>query len=293
MLPSDSKSFIDAFVTKTAPAPCDENMGLVSLVGAGPGDPDLMTVRAVRRLEAAEVVLHDNLISDDVLAMVPKHAELINVGKRCGDPKDRGLQQQEIHDLLLLHCRRCLRVVRLKCGDPFVFGRGGEEVEFLAKHGVSAEVVPGITTALGAAASCQVPLTHRSYGANQVRFVVGQSKAHALPDLDWSALARETPTQTVVFYMGLKSLSSICERLRSHGAASDTPMALVESATMPGERAFYGTLETMPELAKKQEAGDSGPVIIFVGPTAAFPSNIQASSSRPLKRARVDVSTLC
>lgn len=268
--------------------------GTVSLVGAGPGDPELLTVKALRRLEAAEVVLHDNLISDEVLALVPPAAELINVGKRCGDPKDRGLQQQEIHDLLLAHSRRGRRVVRLKCGDPLVFGRGGEEMEFLAKHGVTTEVVPGVTSAIGAAATCQVPLTHRSFGVNQVQFVVGQTQSRALPELDWGELARGAGSRTVVFYMGLKLIGEICARLRSHGAPSDTPMALAESATTPEERAFCGTLETMPGIAKEQEAGSRGPVLLFLGPTAAFPAHLEKlAGSRPWKRLRVAVSDEC
>mmetsp|Transcript_96743 Transcript_96743/g.190021 ORF Transcript_96743/g.190021 Transcript_96743/m.190021 type:complete len:293 (+) Transcript_96743:84-962(+) len=260
----------------------------VCLVGAGPGDPELLTVRAVRRLEAADVVLHDNLISEDVLALVPRRAELINVGKRCGDVKDRGLQQQEIHDLMLAHSRRGRRVVRLKCGDPFVYGRGGEEVEFLAEHGIATEVVPGVTSALGAAASCAVPLTHRSFGVNHVHFVVGQNKAKQLPDLDWAELARNAGKQTTIFYMGYRSLDSICQRLVEHGARGDTPMVLVESATLPTERTVHGTLDTLPKLAKEQEAGTGGPVLFMMGPTAAFPAHLdKLAGGRPWKRQRL------
>jgi uroporphyrin-III C-methyltransferase/precorrin-2 dehydrogenase/sirohydrochlorin ferrochelatase len=261
---------------QTAPAPA---LGVVSLVGAGPGDPELLTVKALRRLEAAEVVLHDALITDEVLRLVPLTAEMINVGKRCGDVKDRGLQQQEIHELLLLHSRRGRKVVRLKCGDPLVFGRGGEELEFLAKYQVPTEVVPGITTALGASASCQMPLTHRGC-ANQVRFVVGQSQARALLDLGWESLARDARTQTVVFYMGLKSLDSICKRLRDHGADGDVPMAIVENATGPQERALFGTIDSMVEIAHKNQAGHDGPSIIFLGPTAAFPAKLEELAAR-------------
>ncbi|CAE8658966.1 unnamed protein product, partial [Polarella glacialis] len=207
---------MDESETISSPTPVESTsqlLGPVALVGAGPGDPELLTLRAMRRLEAAEVVLHDSLISEEVLNLVPRSAELINVGKRCGDVKDRGLQQKEIHELMLLHSRRGRRVVRLKCGDPFVFGRGGEELEFLVKHQVSVEVVPGITSALGAAASCQVPLTHRGFGTNHVHFCVGQSQARTLPDLDWGELARSAMKQTAVFYMGLRSLDLICNTL--------------------------------------------------------------------------------
>mmetsp|Transcript_72871 Transcript_72871/g.202127 ORF Transcript_72871/g.202127 Transcript_72871/m.202127 type:complete len:307 (-) Transcript_72871:157-1077(-) len=293
------KDFQDASVllaSRPAPAaaaPTGLELGLVSLVGAGPGDPELLTLKALRRLEAAEVVLHDSLISAEVMMLIPTTAEVVNVGKRCGDPKDRGLQQQEIHELLVAHSRRGRKVVRLKCGDPLVFGRGGEELEFLAQHGVPTEVVPGITTALGASASCQMPLTHRGC-ANQVRFVVGQTKARELPELGWDELAREANKETVVFYMGLKSLEGICERLRKHGAPSDTPMAIVENATLPGERAVYGTIESIASLAKKAEAGLNGPVIVFLGPTAAFPSKLEElAGSRPRKIARVSSPSEC
>lgn len=260
----------------------------MALVGAGPGDPELLTLRAARRLEEAEVVLHDSLISDDVLALVPPTAELINVGKRCGDVKDRGLQQQEIHELMLAHSRRGRRVVRLKCGDPFVYGRGGEEMEFLAKHGVPSEVVPGVSAALGASASCHIPLTHRTFGVNHVRFVVGQNQAKSLPDLDWPELARSAGKQTTVFYMGFRSIDSICKRLLDAGANGETPMALVESATTPAERRLHGTLATMPQVVGKHAESITGPALIFLGPTAAFPAHLERlAGDRPWKRARV------
>jgi len=262
------------------------DLGPVSLVGAGPGDPELLTLRAVRRLEVADIVLHDNLISEEVLRLVPQDAEMVNVGKRCGDVKDRGLQQQEIHDLMLAHSRRGRRVVRLKCGDPFVFGRGGEELEFLVKHQVPFEVVPGITSALGVSASIQVPLTHRSFNTNHVHFCTGQSQARTLPDLNWSELAKSAMKQTAVFYMGLKSLDKICSTLREHGAPDDTPMALVESGTTPQEETLFSTLSSMPEDVKKQKFGRGGPALIFLGPTAAFPAHLRQLSGRPLKRAR-------
>lgn len=259
----------------------------VALVGAGPGDPELLTIKALRRLEAADVVLHDSLISEEVLALVPETAELINVGKRCGDLKDRGLQQQEIHDLLLAHFKRGRRVVRLKCGDPLLFGRGGEEIEFLASHGVPTEVIPGITAALGAAASLQMPLTHRSC-ANQVRFLVGQSKAKSLPDLDWPELARNVHKVTAVFYMGLKSLEGICKMLQDHGADPTTPMMAVESATSSAEKSVFGTLGNMVAQVKLHEVGqDGGPVLIVLGPVANFPElQAQSATGRPWKRQR-------
>lgn len=249
-------------------------LGPVALVGAGPGDPELLTLRALRKLEAADVVLHDSLIPEEVLNFVPKTAKLINVGKRCGDVKDRGLQQQEIHELMLVNSRRGCKVVRLKCGDPFIFGRGGEELEFLAEHQVPCEVVPGITSALGAAASCQVPLTHRGFSTNHLHFCVGQSKAKSLPDLQWSEMAKRAMKQTAVFYMGLKLLDQICAKLRDHGAPDDTPMMVVESATSSREQSIHATLATMPDEIVKQQFGSGGPVLIILGPTANFPAHL-------------------
>lgn len=291
MAPSSPKASCFTLGCALERSPLPENadsLGPVALVGAGPGDPELLTLKALRRLEAADVVLHDNLISEEVLALVPPASVLINVGKRCGDPKDRGLQQQEIHDLMLTHSRRGHQVVRLKCGDPFIFGRGGEELEFLAKHGIPTEVVPGITTALGAAASCQIPLTHRDYGVNHIHLAVGQSKAKELPDLDWEDLARNAGRQTLVFYMGLKSLDRICARLLEKGAVGKTPMALIESATFVNEKALYGTIDTMSAIAKDSDAGSTGPVLMMLGPTAAFPAHLDTlSGGRPRKRARL------
>jgi len=271
-------------------------LGPVALVGAGPGDPELLTLRALRKLEAADVVLHDSLIPEEVLNFVPKTAKLINVGKRCGDVKDRGLQQQEIHELMLVNSQRGCKVVRLKCGDPFIFGRGGEELEFLAEHQVPCEVVPGITSALGAAASCQVPLTHRGFNTNHLHFCVGQSKAKSLPDMDWSEMAKRAMRQTAVFYMGLKLLDQICTTLRQHGAPDDTPMMLVESATSSNEQSIHATLATMTDEIAKQQFGSGGPVLIILGPTASFPAHLEhlrqkrpkeMGSDPPAKRARL------
>lgn len=255
----------------------ETSLGSVSLVGAGPGDPELLTVKAVKRIQAAEVVLHDALISEDILALIPKEADLINVGKRCGMVKDRGLQQQEIHELLLAHSRRGKRVVRLKGGDPFVFGRGGEELEFLAGHGVDVEIVPGITAALGVSASCHMPLTHRGHGNTSIRIVVGQAqdkKASGASNLNWPDLARDVRSQTTVFYMGLRSIDLICSKLLENGAAPETPIAVVESGTTPKERVIAGTIASLPELLRKDDGGHGGPAIILLGNAAAFPAQI-------------------
>lgn len=261
-------------------------LGSVALVGAGPGDPELLTLKALRRLQSADVVLHDNLISEEVLQLVPQAAELINVGKRCGDVKDRGLQQKEIHDLMLLHSKRGHKVVRLKCGDPFVFGRGGEELEFLVQHQVPVEVIPGITSALGAAASCQVPLTHRGFDCNHVHLCVGQSQSRTLPDMDWNVLAKNAMKQTIVFYMGLKSLTDICKTMRDHGAPDTTPIALVESATTSQEDILLSTVHAVLHDVQERKFGRGGPVLIIMGPTAAFPNHLEKLSGRPWKRRR-------
>lgn len=168
-------------------------------------------------------------------------------------------------------------------------------MEYLAEHGVPTEVVPGITSALGAAATCQVPLTHRGFGANQVRFIVGQSKAKALPDIDWPELARNANTITTVFYMGLKMLDTICQQLSEHGAPADTPIVLIESATTPEEQAIFATVGSAPRVAKEKEAGArGGPVLIIMGPTAAFPAHLEKlGGDRPSKRFRASPPAEC
>jgi len=164
----------------------------------------------------------------------------------------------------------------------------------LVAHGVLPEVVPGLTSALGAAASCQVPLTHRTFGVNQVRFVVGQNRKMALPDFEWAELARDANKQTTVFYMGFKSLARICKNLLDAGAEKSTPMVVVESATTPQERVFHGTLSTLPDIAKKHEAEITGPVLMILGPTAKFPAHLEEiSGGRPLKRPRVGSCDAC
>jgi uroporphyrin-III C-methyltransferase/precorrin-2 dehydrogenase/sirohydrochlorin ferrochelatase len=235
-------------------------VGEVYLIGAGPGDPDLLTLRALQLLQQADVVLYDRLVSDAVLALARRDAQRIFVGKEGGDPPNA---QARIHELMIHHARAGLRVARLKGGDPFIFGRGGEEIETLAAQGIAYVVVPGITAALGAAASAGVPLTHRKL-AQSVTFAPG----HALDDesLDWDSLAR--PNHTVVFYMGVAHLSRIIARLRAAGAAADHPAAIIERATLPGERVVSGTLATLESLAAA--AAIVAPALLIVGKVAAF-----------------------
>jgi uroporphyrin-III C-methyltransferase len=233
----------------------------VTLVGAGPGDPDLLTVRAARAIAAAELVLFDALVGDGVIALLPKAAHLIDVGKRSGCHK---LSQDGIIELMIRLAKSGRRVLRLKGGDPFIFGRGGEEAQALAAAGVPFEVVPGISAAQGAAAFAGIPLTHRDHAAS-VTYVTGHGKARAdgppLLDLDWPRLAR--PRQTLVVYMGVETLPVLCAQLVAHGLAATTQAATVKRATCPDMRVVTGTVETLPHLARAH--GVQAPALVIVG----------------------------
>jgi uroporphyrin-III C-methyltransferase/precorrin-2 dehydrogenase/sirohydrochlorin ferrochelatase len=230
--------------------------GTVYLVGTGPGDPDLLTVKALRLIGQADVVLHDNLVSREVMALLPAAAERVYVGKQRAR---HAVRQEEINALLVQHARRGKRVLRLKAGDPFVFGRGGEEIETLTAEGVPFEVVPGITAALGVAAYAGIPLTHRDHAQSCV-FVTGNLRDGTI-DLDWDALAR--PRQTVVIYMGFANLPALCAALVAHGMAPSMPAAIVQQGTTPDQKVVTGTLESLPELARA--AGLTPPTLIIVG----------------------------
>jgi uroporphyrin-III C-methyltransferase/precorrin-2 dehydrogenase/sirohydrochlorin ferrochelatase len=248
-----------AELARVARAGTDANeahRGEVYLVGAGPGDPELLTLRALKLMERAEVVLYDNLVSDGVLDLIPPGVERIYVGKRRAN---HTLRQEEINELLVRHARAGKRVVRLKGGDPFMFGRGGEEIDSLAANGIPFEVVPGITAALGVAAFAGIPLTHRDY-AQACLFVTGHLKDGSM-DLDWPALAR--PRQTVVVYMGLLCLPILCAKLIEHGQSPDLPAAVVQQGTSPTQRVVTGTLATLPEQAERAQL--HGPTLIIVG----------------------------
>ena len=242
-------------------------LGEVYLIGAGPGDPDLLTLRALQLLQQADVILYDRLVSEAVLERARRDARRVFVGKESGE---RG-QQERIHELLIELTARGQRVARLKGGDPFVFGRGGEEVEVLRRHGIPFTVVPGITAALGAAASTGVPLTHRRL-AQSVTFVTG----HAGEELatDWRYFA--DPSHTVVFYMGVAQLQAILARLRGAGAGAAHPVALIERATLPGQRVLRGTLGDIAQRA--QQAQVEPPALLVVGAVAAF-AGVEALSA--------------
>lgn len=230
--------------------------GRVALVGAGPGDPELLTLRAARLLSRAEVLVLDHLVSEGVLALVNPAAERIYVGKESGH---HTVPQEEINQLLVRLAREGRQVVRLKGGDPFIFGRGGEELEELLAAGIPFEVVPGITAACGAGAYAGIPLTHRDY-AQSVVFATGHRRAGESA-LDWTSLAR--PRQTAVIYMGVGMLQSHCEAMIHHGRGADTPAALVENGTLPSQRVVTGTLATLPEIAAA--AGIHPPALLIIG----------------------------
>ncbi len=229
----------------------------VYLVGAGPGDPDLLTVKAHRLLSEAEVLVYDRLVSDAVLAIAPAGATRISVGKA---PNNHSLPQDQINDLLVRLARAGRRVVRLKGGDPFIFGRGGEEAEYLARHGVPFEVVPGVTAASGCAAALGVPLTYRGV-ARGARFVTGHCREGVPLDLNWDSLA--DPETTLAVYMGLSNIEVFCERLQRAGLAGDTPVLAVASGTTPEQRLCRTVLRDLPEDARA--SGLKPPVLFIIG----------------------------
>jgi uroporphyrin-III C-methyltransferase len=249
----------------------EESIGRVSLVGAGPGDPDLLTIKAARRLAQADVVVYDNLVGAGVLDLIPPHVERIYVGKEASN---HSLPQDEITLLLVAQAKRGRKVVRLKGGDPFVFGRGGEELNTLMAEGVPVEVVPGITAALGASAHTGIPLTHRDHSQSCI-FVTGHRKDGSY-GLDWPTLAR--PFQTVVIYMGVGGLAEIAEQLVAHGMPAQTPVALVRKATLSDQQTVVGTLADIAEVAKRHNV--QAPALIIVGNVVSLYSAAAADGLR-------------
>lgn len=233
-----------------------KDSGCVYLVGAGPGDPELLTVKALRLIQGADTVVYDNLVGRDILALIPASTRRIYVGKVSGN---HSVPQQEINRMLVELGQDGGQIIRLKGGDPYIFGRGGEEISALVEAGRRFEVVPGITAASGMAAYAGMPLTHRDLAQSCV-FVTGHLKDNRL-DLDWPALAR--PHQTLVFYMGITSLPEICRELIAHGLAPHTPAAIVRNATLTDQLTLTSTLDALPDRC--QAAGVKPPALLIVG----------------------------
>lgn len=234
-----------------------ENMGKVVLVGAGPGDPGLMTLKGKQRLEAADVVVYDRLVGPEILDMIPPSAERIDVGKNAGN---HPVPQEEINQILLRKALEGRNVVRLKGGDSFVFGRGGEELELLIRHGVPFEVVPGITSAIAGAAYAGIPVTHRDYAAS-LHLITGHRRADGALEIDYDALCRAGGT--LVFLMSVASIGEICDGLLTAGMAGDMPCAVVENATLPRQRKLTAPLRDMPRTVRDE--GVRSPALFIVG----------------------------
>lgn len=237
-------------------------LGKVLLVGAGPGDPELLTLKAARAIAEADVVVYDRLVAPEILQLIPKGVARINVGKQVGN---HPTPQREINKILVHAARAGRRVVRLKGGDPFIFGRGCEEAAELERAGIAFEVVPGITAAQGCAASARVPLTHRGL-ATGVRYITGHCMADKPLDLDWTSLA--DPATTLIVYMGMANIDEIARRLIEHGLPGDTPALAVCQGTTAREQRIWATLNKLP--AATHAANFAGPVLFIIGRVAAI-----------------------
>jgi uroporphyrin-III C-methyltransferase/precorrin-2 dehydrogenase/sirohydrochlorin ferrochelatase len=233
-----------------------QKLGEVYLVGAGPGDPDLLTFKALRLMQQADVVLYDRLVSKSVMELVRRDAELVYVGKKAGSKSSR---QSDINEQLVKLAKSGKRVCRLKGGDPFIFGRGGEEIETLSENGIPFQVVPGITAASGCSTYSGIPLTHRDY-SQSCRFVTAHLKDGTC-DLPWGEFVAEQ--QTIVFYMALSGAKNLSERLIEHGMRKDMPIALIEKGTLPEQKIYISTVVELPQLIRKEKVG--APSLLIVG----------------------------
>ncbi|MDN3716462.1 uroporphyrinogen-III C-methyltransferase [Vibrio breoganii] len=259
VVPLTPRSAIDSKLPYTA-----LRKGEVALVGAGPGDPELLTIKALNMLRQAEVILYDYLVSDEIMSLVSSDAILVCVGKRAGA---HSVPQHKTNQLLVDFAKQGYRVVRIKGGDPFVFGRGAEELEILVDNGVSFQVVPGITAASGATAYAGIPLTHRDY-AQSALFVTGHLKDED-SSVDWSTLARKN--QTLVIYMGLMKSGFIEKQLQQHGRAEDTPIAIIERGTQSSQKVIYGKLSELSELSTQA----ASPALIVIGEVVALGKKLE------------------
>ncbi|WP_031405716.1 uroporphyrinogen-III C-methyltransferase [Geobacillus vulcani] len=242
-------------------------MGKVYLVGAGPGDPELITVKGLKCIQQADVILYDRLINEELLSYANPDAELIFCGKL---PGFHAMQQETINHALVRHAKKGKTVVRLKGGDPFVFGRGGEEAEVLAKHGIEFEIVPGITSAIAAAAYAGIPVTHREFSSS-VAFVTGHRRNGSCDEIKWESLAKGI--DTIAIYMGVHHLPSICGQLMKYGKAPETPAAVIEWGTTTAQRTVTGTLATIAAVAAKENI--ENPSMIIIGEVVRLRTNIQ------------------
>ena len=233
------------------------DLGEVYLVGAGPGDPDLLTFKALRLIQQADVVLYDRLVSKGVMELVRRDSELIYVGKKGGS--DKSTKQVDINDQLVELAKSGKRVCRLKGGDPFIFGRGGEEIESLSEHGIPFQVVPGITAASGCSSYAGIPLTHRDY-SQSCRFVTAHLK-NGTTNLPWEEFIIDQ--QTIVFYMALSGANYICEKLMEYGMDKDMPIAIIEKGTMPEQKVYISSLIELPDLLEREDI--HAPTLMIVG----------------------------
>ncbi len=246
----------------------------VTLIGAGPGDFELMTIKGVNRLKSADVILYDRLIDENIMSLMPENAEKINVGKNA---KDHPIPQDEINKLLLEKAQQGLNVVRLKGGDPFVFGRGGEELEVLLKNDIPFEVIPGVSSAIAAGAYAGIPITHRNY-ASSFHIITGHAKDNNALDIDFEALVRTKGT--LIFMMSVFTIGKICRGCLTSGMEKDMPAAIVENVASSSQRKFIGTVETLPDIAKKNNI--ASPAIIIIGKVCSLSDKLDWFSKKPL-----------